>query len=62
MQWRRNDEIGLAFPEPERKDDAGPSTAEITERVAMLEAETASLRTLLKRRNAENDDSDEAAA
>lgn len=62
VQWRRNDEIGLAFAEPERKDDAGPSAAEIIQRVAMLEAEIASLRALLKRRKAENGDADEAAA
>jgi hypothetical protein len=57
VHWRKNDEIGLAFagmeqPEPE----AQPSAAEITQRMALLEAELVSLRAMLKRMKAEQDD------
>ena len=63
VQWRRNDEIGLAFIEAERAADALPTAAEVVQRVAMLEAEIASLRALLKRLKAEKaDNGDEAAA
>jgi len=63
VQWRRNDEIGLAFTQAERAAEASPSAAEVVQRVAMLEAEIASLRTLLKRLKAEKADPvDEAAA
>lgn len=63
VQWRRNDEIGLAFTEAERAADTSPTAAEVVQRVAMLEAEIASLRTLLKRLKAEKaDTADEAAA
>ena len=62
VQWRRNDEIGLAFVKAERAADASPGTAEITQRVAMLEAEIASLRALLKRLKAENGDTDDEVA
>jgi hypothetical protein len=48
VQWRKNDEIGLAFVESETS--AGePTAADVIERMAMLEAEITSLRTLLKR-------------
>lgn len=49
VQWRRNDEIGLAFTRAERTPDAAPDAAEVVQRVAMLEAEIASLRALVKR-------------
>ena len=49
VTWRRNDEIGLAFFAQERVPDAGPTASEVVQRVALLEAELASLRTLLKR-------------
>ncbi|HTZ03782.1 MAG TPA: PilZ domain-containing protein [Xanthobacteraceae bacterium] len=49
VQWRRGDEIGLAFVETARAPAAAPSPAEVVQRVAMLEAEIASLRALLKR-------------
>jgi hypothetical protein len=49
VQWRRNDEIGLAFVEAARAPEAAPSAAEVVQRVALLEAEIASLRELLKR-------------
>jgi PilZ domain len=63
VQWRRNDEIGLAFNEVERVAEPLSSAAEVVQRVAMLEAEIASLRTLLKRLKAEKaDGADEAAA
>jgi uncharacterized small protein (DUF1192 family) len=63
VQWRRNDEIGLGFTEVERAPDASPSVAEIVQRVAMLEAEIASLRALLKRlKSDKRDAAGEAAA
>ena len=64
VHWRRNDEIGLEFAQDEQRDpDARPSPSEVVERVAMLEAEIASLRTLLKRLKGEKAEGrDEAAA
>jgi uncharacterized small protein (DUF1192 family) len=63
VQWRRNDEIGLGFTEAERAPEAAPSAAEVAQRLAMLEAEIASLRALLKRLKAEKaDPTNEAAA
>jgi uncharacterized small protein (DUF1192 family) len=63
VQWRRNDEIGLAFIEAEREADATPSAGEVVQRVALLEAEIASLRALLKRlKNEKPDTANEAAA
>jgi hypothetical protein len=56
VHWRKNDEIGLAFTATERVPDAQPSAAEIAQRVALLEAELVSLRTLLKRMKAEQAD------
>jgi uncharacterized small protein (DUF1192 family) len=55
VQWRRNDEIGLAFPEAANaaEANAAPSAAEVVQRVAMLEAEIAALRVLLKRLKAD---------
>jgi hypothetical protein len=57
VHWRKNDEIGLAFTESERVPDTQPSAAEIAQRVALLEAELVSLRSLLKRMKAEQADS-----
>ena len=63
VQWRRNDEIGLAFIAAERELDATPSAGEVVQRVALLEAEIASLRALLKRlKNEKSDPANEAAA
>jgi hypothetical protein len=64
VQWRRDDEIGLGFMEVERTPAAAePSAGEVMQRVALLEAEIASLRTVLKRLKREKADSgDEAAA
>jgi hypothetical protein len=56
VTWRRNDEIGLAFFAEERAPDAGPTASEVVQRVALLEAELASLRTLLKRMKDEKAD------
>lgn len=49
VKWRRNDEIGLAFIAAERAAEDTPTASDVIERVAMLEAEIASLRALLKR-------------
>jgi uncharacterized small protein (DUF1192 family) len=63
VQWRRNDEIGLAFIEAESDLDATPSAGEVVQRVALLEAEIASLRALLKRlKNEKSVPANEAAA
>ena len=64
VSWRKNDEIGLSFfadAEPERAADASPTASEIVQRVALLEAEIASLRAVLKRLKSEKA-GDEAAA
>jgi len=65
VRWRHGEEIGLAFvaSEPGRVDDAQLSETEIEQRVAMLEAEIASLRDVLKRLKAGKADrsEDEAA-
>jgi uncharacterized small protein (DUF1192 family) len=64
VQWRRNDEIGVAFVASKKRDPAEqPSANEVVQRVAMLEAEIASLRTLLKRlKNEKTESRDEQAA
>jgi hypothetical protein len=64
VTWRKNDEIGLAFIAAERVAEAQPTQGEVVQRVAMLEAEIASLRALLKRLKGEKADptSDEVAA
>ncbi len=63
VQWRRNDEIGLAFIDAERAAEPQPTAGEVIQRVAMLEAEIASLRALLKRlKGGKSGASDEAAA
>jgi hypothetical protein len=54
VQWRRNDEIGIAFIAGAQRDaSAQPSANEVVQRVAMLEVEIATLRTLLKRLKSE---------
>ena len=63
VQWRRNDEIGVGFTATERVAEVSSSPTEVVQRVAMLEAEIASLRALLKRLKAEKiSPADEAAA
>ena len=63
VEWRRNDEIGLGFTATARTAEAPPSATEVVQRVAMLEAEIASLRVLLKRLKAEKvNPADEVAA
>ena len=62
VQWRRNDEIGLAFDVAAREPEVAPDAGEVAQRVALLEAEIASLRVLLKRlKNGKTDAADEAA-
>jgi len=56
VTWRRNDEIGLAFSAAERPAEAPPTATEVADRVAVLEAEIASLRALLKRIKEERPD------
>jgi hypothetical protein len=63
VQWRQNDEIGLGFMQAEREPAAEPTASEVIQRVAMLEAEIASLRGVLKRMKAEKaNPGDEEAA
>jgi PilZ domain-containing protein len=63
VQWRRGDELGLAFIEAARAIEPQPNAGEVIQRVALLEAEIASLRALLKRLKSDtNDAGDEAAA
>jgi hypothetical protein len=63
VEWRRDDEIGLGFMDAEQTAEAQPTAAEVIQRVAMLEAEIASLRGVLKRLKRDKVDSnDEAAA
>ncbi len=63
VEWRRNDEIGLAFTEAERSSDGSPGDVQVVQRVAMLEAEIASLRALVKQLKAVTGEiADEAAA
>jgi hypothetical protein len=62
VQWRRGDEIGLAFPDALRAAD-GSSEGELAIRVAQLETEIASLRRVIKRlkTEVETGSDDEAA-
>jgi len=48
VQWRRGDEIGLAFTAAVPVAIAAPPSSELTERVAQLEAEIAALRRTIK--------------
>jgi hypothetical protein len=62
VTWRKNDELGLAFSAVEPAADT-PKAGEIVQRVALLEAEIAALRAVLKRMKAENAEAyDEAVA
>ncbi len=64
VTWRRNDEIGLDFVEGAAAVPAAaqPSAAEVAERVALLETEIASLRSLLKKLKRDNTRTDDEAA
>jgi len=64
VQWRRNGEIGLAFIAADQAPPgAEPSAVEVTERIAMLEAEIATLRDRLKRLKSDKSrERDEVAA
>lgn len=62
VQWRRGDEIGLAFV-PAQAAGATPRESELMERVAQLEAEILALRRTLKQlKRANSDDGDIEAA
>jgi uncharacterized small protein (DUF1192 family) len=51
VRWRHGDEVGLAFAAPAQSQsgDGKLSETEVVQRVAMLEAEIAALRSALKR-------------
>jgi uncharacterized small protein (DUF1192 family) len=63
-RWRHGDEVGLAFvgAEQSQSADAKLSESEMVQRVAMLEAEIASLRSVLKRLKNEKARADDEAA
>jgi len=63
VSWRRNDEIGLAFTAAERRaNPSSPTAGEVVQRVALLEAEIAQLRVLLKRLKGEKAHAENEAA
>jgi hypothetical protein len=62
VQWRRDDEIGLGFTEAESAPDPQHTAVEVMQRVALLEAEIASLRSVLKRLKRDKAEADGEAA
>jgi len=50
VQWRRGDEVGLAFPQPDtaRPTSPQPQFGDLAQRVAELEAEVTALRRTLR--------------
>jgi len=62
VEWRRGDEIGLAFCAAIPVTAAPAQAGELTERVAQLEGEIAGLRQVLKRLKGEKSGTDEVAA
>jgi uncharacterized small protein (DUF1192 family) len=64
VRWRHGQEVGLAFVSAgqSHSDDAKLSEPEVAQRVAMLEAEIASLRTMLKRLKGEKARTNDEAA
>jgi hypothetical protein len=48
VQWRRGDEVGLAFPDAARSASVQPQFGDLAQRVAELETEMAALRRTLK--------------
>jgi len=63
VQWRRGDEIGLAFADAKPASAASPQEQKLIERVAELEGEIAALQRTIKklRREKSGDDEIEAA-
>lgn len=61
VQWRRGDEIGLAFSDALCAADATPGIAELTARVVQLESEIIALRRILKRLTKQIGDDADAA-
>ena len=62
VQWRRGDEIGLAFFEDETATPATPKENELMERVAQLETEITALKRTIKRLRRERPDDGEFEA
>jgi hypothetical protein len=62
VQWRHDDEIGLLFNEAETAPEGQHTAVEVMQRVALLEAEIASLRTVLKRLKRDKSEADGEAA
>jgi len=62
VQWRRGDEIGLAFSAVSPATAAPAQASELTERVAQLEDEIAGLRQMLKRLKSEKPSPDDEVA
>jgi len=53
VQWRHGDDIGLSFPDAGQAASALAHVGGLAERVAQLEAETASLRKVIRRLKSE---------
>jgi hypothetical protein len=62
VQWRRGDEIGLAFSDALCAADPRPAVTELTARVAQLESDIVSLRRMLNRLKKQVDGGDDADA
>jgi hypothetical protein len=62
VQWRRGDEIGLAFGEDEKATPTTPKESELIERVAQLEDEILALKRTIKRLRREHSDDGEYEA
>jgi len=54
VQWRRGDEIGVAFAAADAAAATSPQESELIQRVAQLETEIAALRRTLKQLKREN--------
>ena len=62
VQWRRGDEIGLAFTEEETATATSRKESELIERVAQLETEITALKRTIKRLRRERPDDGEYEA
>jgi len=61
VKWRRGDEVGLAFDEPQTASAAVAQDGDLGQRVAQLEAEVAALKRIVTRLRREADGENEAA-
>lgn len=61
VQWRRADEIGIAFVSASARSDVDQRDGELSDRVARLEADITALKQLIKRMQKNSDGKTEAA-